>query len=106
MARSKYNARRTTVDGITFDSGAESRRYSELVLLERAKDIRGLERQPRFRLEVGGVHVCTYVADFSYWRGDERIVEDVKGVRTATFIIKKKLMRAIYGIDVVEVRAR
>jgi dsDNA-binding SOS-regulon protein len=63
---SKYGAVRTEVDGISFASKKEARRYSELKLLERAGEIADLQLQPRFPLTVNGVRVCTYVADFQY----------------------------------------
>ena len=48
---SKYGAIRTTVDGVTFASKAEARRYAELKLLEQAGEIKGLELQPKFDIE-------------------------------------------------------
>lgn len=104
MARSKYRNVRTTVDGITFASKAEAKRYGELKLLERAKEICKLERQPRFPLRVGtaGELICTYVGDFAYCNGphwnitSRRIVEDVKGKATEAFKIKWKLANTLY----------
>jgi hypothetical protein len=101
--RNKYGNRRTEVDGISFASAKEARRYSELKLLERAGKIKGLHLQPRFPLRVNEVTVTTYVADFIFDRDGETVVEDVKGVRTPTYKLKKKLMKAIHDIDVVEV---
>lgn len=101
----KFGAKRTPVDGHTFDSKAEAKRYSELKLLQRAKEIWGLLYQRRYELMVNGIHICTYVADFTYYEGKKFVCEDVKGARTRDYIIKKKLMKAIYGIDVVEIRA-
>ena len=96
----KYNAKKTSVDGITFDSKAEARRYQELKLLERGGVIRNLELQPKYELMPAFVDVTGkkqramhYVADFRYV--DERgvtVVEDVKGVETAVFKLKRKLM--------------
>jgi len=45
----------------------------------------------------------SYVADFVYARGNELVVEDVKGVRTQEYIIKRKLMLHIHGIRIKEV---
>src|ERR1700739_3349038 len=92
--RQKYGARRTTVDGITFDSAAEARRYGELKLLERAGEISGLELQPEFPFLVKGKVIFKYVADFSYWDGRSRVTEDVKGFRTKEYILKRKLIEA------------
>lgn len=107
--RSKFGAVKTTVDGIEFDSKAEARRYSELRLLERAGKIRNLERQVRYDLDVNGVRVGFYKADFRYWdqASSQQIVEDVKGMRTPVFAIKAKLMKALHRVEIVEIgRAR
>lgn len=109
--RNKFKAERTTVDGITFDSKAEADRYSALILQQKAGEIEGLERQKKYRIEVAGVHVCDYIADFTYWRWTKgkrgQVVEDVKGYRGGNtyriFRLKAKLMKAVHGIEVVEV---
>ena len=103
--RSKCGNRRTVVDGIAFDSAAEARRYQELRLLERAGEISGLELQPRYPLEVNEQLVTTYFADFRYLDHGIEVVEDVKGWRTPVYRLKKKFMKAVYGIEVREVPA-
>lgn len=100
----KYGAIPTTVDGITFASKAESRRYQELKLLERAGEISRLELQPSFKCEINGKLVCTYRADFSFFTKTERVIEDVKGVRTPVYRLKKKLVEALFpGVVIKEV---
>jgi hypothetical protein len=91
------------VDGISFASKKEARRYGELRLMERAGMIDNLALQPRFPLLVNGELVCTYVADFAYNTKTARVVEDAKGVQTPEFKLKRKLMKAALGIDVVTV---
>jgi len=106
MKRNKYNARKTVVDGVTFDSAKESRRYSELKLLENAGVIHSLTLQPRFDLIVNGTKCGFYKADFKYVENSREVVEDVKSPMTAklpVYRLKKKLVKAIYGIDIVEV---
>lgn len=101
---SKYNAKKTTVDDIEFDSKREAERYCELKLLERGKEIRNLVLQPRFLLQDkfkdkhGKTHrKIEYVADFLYIdKDDKAIVEDVKGVLTDVYKIKKKMFLKIY----------
>jgi len=89
----KYHNVKTIVDGITFDSKAEARRYGELVLLKRAGEIRWFNLQPSFLL-TGGVR---YRPDFIVCGNDGRIwVEDVKGVATQAFRIKQKIWAALY----------
>jgi hypothetical protein len=99
----KYGARKTEVDGITFDSAKEAKRYGELKLLERAGEIAELELQPKYDLTVKGQKVCTYKADFRYFEHGCEVVEDVKGMRTPVYRLKKKLMKACHGIEIREV---
>lgn len=105
--RSKYRNVRTCRDGIMFHSKREADRYVVLKAREKVGEIRNLELQPFFILEVNNVAICTYFADFGYQErsvGDWwRVVEDVKGVRTDVYKLKKKLMKAIHGIEIREV---
>ena len=97
MRYNKYRNIKTVIDGIKFDSKAEARRYTELKLLEKAGEISNLKLQPRFILQHSFKHegktirAITYIADFQYTEGDKEIVEDVKGMETAVFKIKKKM---------------
>ena len=101
MPRSKYNARPATVDGTRFDSQAEAARYVELRLLLRAGKIDRLELQPVFELvkkfttHTGEkIRAISYFADFQYvdLATGKTIVEDVKGMKTEVYKIKKKLL--------------
>jgi len=108
MSYSKYHNKKVVVDGITFDSIKESRRYSELMLLLFAKEISNLELQPEFELleaftdAEGKKHRgILYISDFSYMdRQTKRcIVEDVKpdgNFRTEIYKLKKKLFLSKY----------
>lgn len=105
--RSKYGNRKATEDGYTFDSQAEWRRYQQLKLMQFAGVIHGLAVHPSWPLLVNGVRIGRYVADFSYCEhgGIGPVVEDVKGVRTAAYLLKKRLMLACQGIEIREVDA-
>ena len=121
---SKYHSRKITKDGITFDSIKEYRRWCELSLLEKAGEITDLKRQVRFTLipsqrefsgEIGKngrfkkgkllERSCVYVADFTYYKQPQNkfVVEDVKGVKTDAYVIKRKLMLHLHGIRIHEV---
>ena len=110
-ARSKYGAKKTVVDNITFDSAKEANRYGILKMMLNAGKIRDLECQPVFSLDIGtsddtSVHVGEYRGDFRYYdhtRGC--IIEDVKSKATATplYKLKKRLVEALYGVEIVEV---
>lgn len=105
----KYHNRKITVDGEKFDSIKEYRRYKELQLLERAGEISNLRRQVPYLLIPaqydGGKCVereCNYIADFEYIENGKKVVEDVKGIRTDAYKIKRKLMLLCYGIRIQE----
>lgn len=110
--RSKYNAKKTEVDGIIFDSKKEAKRYTELKILEQTGEITGLQRQvpyeliPEQRDESGKVleQACRYKADFVYRTKDgKEVVEDAKGAPTEVYKIKRKLMLEKFGIRISEV---
>lgn len=114
--RDKFSAKRTVVDGITFDSKREAARYLDLKAMERAGEITRLKLQPEFPLECGGNPVlirskgypngrrAKYVADFKYMRGTENVVEDVKGFDTPLSRLKRAMVEAEYGIQIQVVR--
>ena len=100
---SKYKNVRCTFDGKKFDSKAERDRYVELTILIRVQEIRDLRTQVKFPIEIAGKKICNYIADFTYYDKDGNyIVEDKKGVRTGIYNIKKKLLKAVHGIDIKE----
>ena len=108
--RRKYNNVKKAIDGITFDSKAEADRYGTLKLLLAAGKIRSLKCHVPYLIHVEMNLVCTYEADFVYEEktacGWEWVVEDCKGVRTAVYKLKKKLMAICRGIVIREVEAK
>lgn len=106
--RSKYRAKKTCVDGITFDSCKEADRYLVLKGMEEDGSIEDLRRQVRYELipafDVDGKHCrpVYYVADFVYREDGREVVEDVKGVRTDVYRLKSKLFARRYGMSIKE----
>lgn len=109
----KYSAKKTVVDGITFDSKLEAKRYTELLWLQKAGEISNLQRQVPFTLQEAFTkngkryRAIKYVADFVYT--DNRklmtVVEDTKGKETDVYKLKKKLFEKVYpGLTITEVR--
>lgn len=102
-ADSKYHAKKTEVDGIVFDSAKEARHYASLKLLEHAGIISNLRLQPRFLLQDSFTHdgkkerKIEYVADFMYDQGGRAVVEDVKGLKTQVYKLKRKMFLYKYG---------
>lgn len=108
--RSKYGARRTVVDGISFDSKKEAKRYADLRNLQRAGKITRLQRQVKIPLYGKDTCLTTdkgapimYRADFVYIdvSSGERVVEDCKGFRTPEYRLKKAILRA-QNINILE----
>ena len=108
----KYGNVKTEVDGKTFDSKHEARRYVELKYLERIGQIKDLQLQRRYTLigtqkdESGKVleRPVVYIADFVYKdQNGKTVVEDAKGAKTDVYKIKRKLMLSIYGLRIQEV---
>lgn len=105
MTKNKYGAKKTIFDGVIFASGKEATRYRELLLLERAGEIRNLKIQPAFQIidpfEYQGKHVrgAVYTADFEYWEDSRHVVEEVKGgtaTQTQAFKLRWKLAKSRY----------
>lgn len=105
MRINKYGNKKTKVDGHTFDSKAEARRYGELKLMQRAGLIKHLKLQPRYRIQDGfsngegkRVRPISYVADFEYidLQKNDVVIEDVKGKKTQVYNLKKKIFEKKY----------
>jgi len=94
----------TIVDGQRFDSKKEARRFVELSLLQRAGAISDLKRGERYQFYHNDVKIGSYKPDFEYTENGEKIVEDVKSTSTKTqaYMLRKKMMKAFYGIEIRE----
>ena len=109
--QSKYGNHKVVIDGEKVaDSKHEYSRLCELKDLQRAGEIKDLQLQVKYQL-IPSQKICgktergvSYIADFVYWTKDDQFIcEDAKGHKTADYIIKRKLMKLIHNIDVVEV---
>lgn len=103
--RSKYGNKRTTVDGIKFDSKKEADRYGSLKLLERHGAISNLELQPEYHFRHKGKLLMTYRPDFRYVEDGALVIEDVKSEGTRgnrVYAIKKKAMLIWFDIQILE----
>ena len=102
---SKFGAKKTIVDGITFDSKWESERYGQLKAMERGGIVTDLKLQVKYDIVINDIKICKYIADFVCKEESpdgkiKEIVEDAKGFETPEFKLKKKLMKAVHGIDI------
>lgn len=100
---SKYHSTPMVVDGHRFPSKKEANKYAELRLMERAGIISDLKLQVRYPLEMCGQTVTHYVADFVFKENGNTVVCDVKGFRTDLYRLKKKMMKAQYNVEILEV---
>ena len=107
-SKTKYGNKKTEFKGEIYDSKKEANYALQLELLKNAKDknskVISWERQVPFLIVVNNIKICKYIADFKvkYANGSEEIV-DVKGVRTSTYILKKKLVEALYPVKIIEI---
>ena len=119
MTTSKYRNHRVEVGSLKFDSKLEQRRHAELLLLQRAGEIRDLRVQVRYELAPAvryeGAKRLTpalcYWADAVYFdvRKGCEIIEDTKSEGTKdvrVYLMKKHLMKALLGLDIFEAKPR
>ena len=101
--RSKYGARKITINGITFDSEKEGARYIALNEQLKAGKIKNLSLQPKFEIAKKFTHggrtyrTRFYIADFMYEKDGELVVEDSKGYKTQVYSLKRHLFLSIHG---------
>lgn len=101
--RMKYRNVKTVIDGITFASKKEAKYYGRYILMQKARELT-FEMQVRYDFIVNSVNIGFYKADFVLtWKSGRVQVVDVKGKRTAIYMLKKKLMKAVHGITIFEV---
>jgi len=109
--RQKYANQRVEIDGQTFDSKAEARYWGVLQIRLKAGEISNLRRQVVYELApavvIGGRKrpPLRYVADFAWEEGGKTVVADVKGAVPEAYRIKRHLLKAIHGIDILEIRS-
>ena len=101
----KYNAKKTEFMGFKFDSKWEAERYGQLSSMALGGVVKDLKRQVKYDIIVNDQKICRYIADFVYILvhengSEEKIVEDAKGVQTSDFKLKKKLMKAVFDIEI------
>ena len=99
MIRHKFNAVRTEIDQMKFDSKAEGKKYKELVARREAGEILFFLRQVPIHLPGGVKYVCDFLI---FWADGTVTFEDVKGMRTSMYILKKKQVEALYPIKIIE----
>jgi hypothetical protein len=99
---SKYKATPTIIDGITFHSKREAKRYAFLKLLEAAKEILHLTLQPTYQITLNDKPICKVKLDFKYFdkKLDAWVIEDSKGYDNPVSKLKRKLVEAGHNIKV------
>lgn len=100
MLRHKFKAKATETDGIKFASKKEANRYNILKLLQKSGDILFFLRQVPFHLPGGVKYICDFLI---FWANGIVTIEDVKGFKTESYKAKKKMVEALYPIEILEV---
>lgn len=99
----KYKNIKVEVDGLKFDSIKESQRYKKLLLLQQEGEVKSFELQPKFDIVINGVKCGFYKADFKVtWKSGAITIEDVKGMKTPVYNLKKRIIEALYGFKIIE----
>ena len=101
----------TSYQGHKFHSKKEVGYYQHLQGLKAVGEVKKIEKQVRYKLAVNKALICTYVLDFKVTYKDRIEYVDVKPwdkktgkfMLTPIYQIKKKLMKAIHGINLIEV---
>lgn len=97
VRKHKFNAQPAHRDGQRFDSLKEARYYDQLKLRQQAGEVITFLRQVPFHLP-GGVR---YVVDFQVFYADGTVAFlDVKGMETPMFKAKKKMVEAVYPVEI------
>lgn len=98
----KYKAKKIEIDGITFHSLAEGKRYRQLKMLMQMGHIKDLELQPEYTITIEGIKICKVILDFRYvlTATNKTIIEDVKGMDNPLSSLKRKLVEALFKIKV------
>ena len=123
ITRRKFGNKKIENAFCVFDSSLEYKRYLVLKDEERSGNIWGLQRQVEFELipnqyrkrlkqlktkvkeeEYLAERKVSYFADFVYYKGNVKVVEDTKGLRLADYIIKRKMMLYFHDIEIREVK--
>lgn len=107
----KYKNKKVEINGMVFDSKKEASRYWELLMLQDGGVIKDLEVHKKYPLipsqkgVIRNERPVYYVADFVYYDNEKKkeVVEDTKGFLTKDYIIKRKLMKYIHDVEIVEI---
>lgn len=100
MLKHKFRAIATKLDDIKFASKKEAKRYRELKLLQQSGELLFFLRQVPFHLPANVKYVCDFLC---FWKDETVTIEDVKGIKTPMYILKKKQVEAIYPINITEI---
>ena len=102
-AKPKYGNKKAEANGLMFDSKKEARFFLQL---QQDPSVVSIKTQVRYELipKQDGERACSYVADFVVeYQSGEVVVYDVKGMKTAVYVVKRKLMLWVHGITIQEV---
>jgi len=100
MLKHKFKAVRSESDGFKFASKKEQKRYLELKILRQAGEVLFFQMQAPFHLSAGIKYVCDFQV---YWANGDITFEDVKGMKTPMYILKKKQVEELYPIIITEI---
>ncbi|MHA2039079.1 MAG: DUF1064 domain-containing protein [Promethearchaeota archaeon] len=108
--KNKYRAKKTDYRGHTYDSKKEADYAKGLDLaMQSGSELAPIswERQIKLNVRINDKHICYYVVDFIVTYSDRVEYIDVKGYKKGCayqmFRLKKKMVEAFHGIEIIEV---
>jgi len=96
----KFGAKPSILDDIKFASKKERKRYQELKVLQQHGELLFFLRQVPFHLPGGVKYLCDFM---NFWQNGSVTIEDVKGMKTPMYILKKKQVEKLYPITITEI---
>ncbi len=94
--KSKYGNTKAEYNGKKYHSRFEADVAAELEIMKRAGELKEIKSQHKFRLNVAGTHITTYIVDFKVITADDTVQYiEAKGFMTELARVKMKLLEAL-----------
>lgn len=105
IRKNKYNAKTSLYNGRSYHSRKEAGYAETLDWLKRSGEIKDWKPQKKIEININGKHICNHYVDFEVYYHDGRVEwHEVKGFATNEWILKRRLIEAIYDTKYVVIR--
>lgn len=105
IRKNKYNAKTSLYNGRSYHSRKEASYAETLDWLKKSGEIKDCKPQKKIEISVNGKHICNHYVDFEVYYNDGHIEwHEVKGFATNEWILKRRLIEAIFDTKYVVIR--